>query len=452
MYLRVLSTLAIILWALPAKAQNVDLSTLPARASVQLTIYNSADLTLVRETRKASFKPGRNVLQFSWSGTQIDPTSVELKFLSHQSDIELVDTTFPHAKRQMLYWNVESERAGDVLVEVSYFTSGISWEADYVAVTDEDKETMTLESYVRVRNHSGEDYDNAKVRLVVGTLNLVQRIADLAGVAPTGVKAMAEKAARSYRNQAARPLMEDSLSSIGDSSRRAPVRKAKKVGKESLSEYYLFSVQGREDVPNGWSKRLQSFRAKQVPYRSLYRYRKKQYGDQLVRLLVTKNHKKSKLGTAPLPDGIVRVFAKDDEGGLAYRGQHAIKYVPVGEDLEVLLGPDPQVLFELTPVRAWRTDFLFNRRAVIGLDEHVAYEQRIRNYSGRALKLEIRRNFPGHVDFSSELSPKKHDLHTVEIESVVKAKAQSVLKFVVRTHQGTRATQSQLYLKPGPAG
>ena len=41
-------------------AQNVDLSTVPHRESVQLTIYNSEDLTLVRETRKVSFK-GREI-------------------------------------------------------------------------------------------------------------------------------------------------------------------------------------------------------------------------------------------------------------------------------------------------------------------------------------------------------------------------------------------------------
>ena len=33
-----------------ARADNIDLSTVPQRDSVQLTIYNSEDITLVRET------------------------------------------------------------------------------------------------------------------------------------------------------------------------------------------------------------------------------------------------------------------------------------------------------------------------------------------------------------------------------------------------------------------
>ena len=42
----------------PVFARNVDLSTVPKRDSVQLTIYNSEDLTLVRETRTVTFKKG----------------------------------------------------------------------------------------------------------------------------------------------------------------------------------------------------------------------------------------------------------------------------------------------------------------------------------------------------------------------------------------------------------
>ena len=70
-------------WTVVAEAKNIDLSTVPDRDTVQLTIYNSEDITLVRETRKVSFKPGANPLQFSWANTLIDPTSVELKFLTN---------------------------------------------------------------------------------------------------------------------------------------------------------------------------------------------------------------------------------------------------------------------------------------------------------------------------------------------------------------------------------
>ena len=39
---------------------------------------------------------------------------------------------------------------------------------------------MSFEGFVRVTNNSGEDYEDAQVRLVVGTINLVEKIAQLA--------------------------------------------------------------------------------------------------------------------------------------------------------------------------------------------------------------------------------------------------------------------------------
>src|SRR5207244_9901908 len=56
------------------------------RDSVQLTIYNSADLTLVKETRFLTLRKGLNKLEFSWANTLIDPTSVEFRALTHAED------------------------------------------------------------------------------------------------------------------------------------------------------------------------------------------------------------------------------------------------------------------------------------------------------------------------------------------------------------------------------
>ena len=141
---------------LPAFADNnIDLSTVPPRDAVQLTIYNSEDLTLVRETRKVTFRKGVNPLQFSWANTLIDPTSVDLRFATRPEALELLDTTYPHDKPQMLYWNIQSGFDGEAAVEISYFTSGISWAADYVVIADAAESRVRFESFVRVTNQSG---------------------------------------------------------------------------------------------------------------------------------------------------------------------------------------------------------------------------------------------------------------------------------------------------------
>ncbi len=85
--------------ALPrASAKNVDLVTLPDRDTVQLTIYNSDDITLVKETRHITLKKGKNRLQFSWANTLIDPSSVEFRPLEHTDQIEVAATVFPGQK------------------------------------------------------------------------------------------------------------------------------------------------------------------------------------------------------------------------------------------------------------------------------------------------------------------------------------------------------------------
>ena len=165
-----------------ASAENVDLSTVPRRNTVQLTIYNSEDLTLVRETRVVTFKKGANPLQFSWANTLIDPSSVELKFLTSADKLDVLDTTFPHDKPQMLYWNVKSDMDGEATIQITYFTSGITWSADYVGIAAPDETTMDVEGFVRVTNNSGEEYEDAQIRLVVGTINLVEKIAQLAQI------------------------------------------------------------------------------------------------------------------------------------------------------------------------------------------------------------------------------------------------------------------------------
>src|SRR5271169_368421 len=165
--------------AAPALAA-VDLVTIPTREGTQLTIYNSEDITMVREHRLLTVKQGVNRIQFSWANTLIDPTSIEFRILDEQDKVDLIDTTFPAGRNDALQWNIKSQIAGKIPVEIRYFTSGITWAADYVGVANEDETKLALTGYVRVTNGSGELYDNAETRLVVGKINLVEKIADLA--------------------------------------------------------------------------------------------------------------------------------------------------------------------------------------------------------------------------------------------------------------------------------
>jgi hypothetical protein len=450
--------------ATPAFARNVDLSTVPKRDSVQLTIYNSEDLTLVRETRTVTFKKGVNPLQFSWANTLIDPTSVELKFLTSADKLDVLDTTYPHDKPQMLYWNVQSEIDGEATSQITYFTSGITWTADYLLIADKDEKQLSFDGFVRVFNKSGEEYEAAQVRLVVGTINLVEKIAQLAQVPVAKLGELNGDAIKGMKEVELTDSFARYDFSVPAGGGRTANRE-KQIVKEGLSEYFIYTIEGTETIQNGWSKRMRSLEAAAVPFKIQYRYRPQEYGEQLVRMYLLTNNKESKLGTSPLPDGVVRVFRDNGRDGLSYLTQQAVKYIPIGDKIELNLGPDPEVIFEWHKLKTHRSDVWFQvngvsvfhkldeqgfqakpNMTVVGWDDHEIYSQRVRNYTAKPIDVEIRRTLPGHVVFRSQLDPKLHDYQTVEYKTTVAAgKRVDLLQEVVR-HQGRNAKQNNVTL------
>src|SRR4030043_513562 len=159
---------------------KVDLVTLPSRDTVQITIYNSADLTLVRESRALTLKNGENKLQFSWANTLIDPTSLEMLPKANADKIDIADLSYPPRVTNLGLWNIESGVSGKVPGEITYLTSGLTWRAFYMGTLTEDEKTMRLQGYVRGTNNSGEDYENPQTRLIVGKVHILDQIAQLA--------------------------------------------------------------------------------------------------------------------------------------------------------------------------------------------------------------------------------------------------------------------------------
>src|SRR5512142_1851653 len=106
-------SLALIFAATAARAA-VDLVTIPAREGTQLTIYNSGDITMVREHRLLTVKEGVNRIQFSWANTLIDPTSIDFRILDKEDQVDLMDTTFPSGRNDALQWNIDSKLSGKI--------------------------------------------------------------------------------------------------------------------------------------------------------------------------------------------------------------------------------------------------------------------------------------------------------------------------------------------------
>jgi hypothetical protein len=436
------SALLVLLTASVGLARNVDLATVPPRESVQLTIYNSEDLTLVRETRSLSLKQGTNRIQYSWANTLIDPTSVEIRPLEKQAEIEVLDTTFPGDKPQHLIWNIESKIEGQVKFEVTYFTSGLSWSADYVLVTDPEEKELSLDGYVQVTNNSGEDYENAQVRLVVGTINLVEKIQDLAR------RGLAAPAPAMRRVAVREGIVAAEKEAMGYAVQLAA---APQIIKEGLSEYFIYTIEGEQTVPNQWGKRMLSFQARQATFDILYRLRPHEYGDDPVRFFILTNDAEHKLGTTPLPDGLVRVFRNNGKDGLSFLGQQPVKYVPIKEEIELNVGHDEEVVAKRRLMKVERSQFKFDRpqRAeptVVGWDETYSYREEVRNYKAKPVRMEVRHVIPGDVDLKAE-GAKLYDFQTVEFTVDAKPATTFAWEYTYTQHQGTNAKQNRITLK-----
>jgi hypothetical protein len=423
---------------------KVDLVTLPSRDTVQLTIYNSADMTLVRESRGLTLKNGENKLQFSWANTLIDPTSLEMLPKANADKIDIADLTYPPRVRNLGLWNIESGVSGKVPVEITYLTSGLSWRAFYMGTLTEDEKTMRLQGYVRVTNNSGEDYENAQTRLIVGKVHILDQIAELARRQypygrPGEVRLkdrLLERGGKEAKTEWARVT---TLAAI------AVPEEPKEIKKEGLSEYFLYTIEGTETIPTGWSKRLMSFDVDEVPVVNLYKYEQERYGDSVVRFLSFKNDEEHKLGDTPIPGGMLKVYrGVGDKGHLSYTGQSSFKYIPVDEDVELNLGAVGDVVVEPTLMDFETKNYRFDRdRNISGWDEIRTFKIEVKNTRDIGVKVEIQRNFPTQywkLNTSQEFE--KIDLDTVKFMLVLKPRSKKVFKYILTTYHGVRQEDS----------
>jgi len=423
---------------------KVDLVTLPGRDQVQLTIYKSADLTLVRETRLLTLKEGHNALQFSWENTLIDPTSLEMLPKAHAGAIDIAALVYPPRVRNLGLWNIDSGRAGEVPVEITYLTSGLTWRAFYMGTLTPDEKTLQLQAYVRVTNNSGEDYENAQTRLIVGKVHILDEIAALARrqwpygspveMPPTSMERLEQRDWSDVKTEATVTLF--ALDALAD-------EEAKQIIKEGLSEYFLYTIDGTETIPTGWSKRLPSFDVAGIAVESLYKYDERRWGPSAVRYVSFANDDEHELGETPIPDGTVRIYRKNVDGHLSYIGGTNIKYIPVDEDIELNLGPDSQVKVEPVLMETRTENYRFDTQGnIAGWDEVQSWKVTVTNTRELPVRMEIFRHFgtpywtiQNRGDFG-DYAP--DDAMTGKYVLQVEPRSKREFEYVLTMYQGTR--------------
>ncbi len=214
--------------------------------------------------------------------------------------------------------------------------------------------------------------------------------------------------------------------------------------KEGLSEYFVFTIEGTETIPNGWAKRLESFSADEVKVVNLYKFEQERFGANTIRFIYFKNDEEHNLGETPLPDGRFNVFMRSPGGDyMNYLGADNSRYIPVNQEVELNLGPAQKVQVEPKLMKFGKENFIFdNIRNIIGLDEVRTYKIEARNLSDSPARIQIRRNVdtPYWKLESSEgaVEPTMIDQDTFEYELELAPHTTETLTYTVRLYRGER--------------
>ncbi len=277
-------------WASPALAR-IKLAALPQRERVEIQLDNGR-YTLVEEERivpllKSAAKTGNNMIDFSWSNTQIDKDSIQfrplaireggefrpIKTVNEQEEVAVINVAYP-PNENALVWEVYAAKACAVKVRVSYLIRNLTRTFSYRALANKDETRMVFRNFIKLRNYSGEDFGAAGVWAGFGPKFLK----------PVGQQEEIQMLLHRFNQVAIQKTF------TFDWYRHGPLNPAKPLASKVLMHYKLV------------------------------------------------NDKKHGLGEFPLQPGKVRIFIDDGRGGEAFLGEDWARLTPLDGKMRLYLG------------------------------------------------------------------------------------------------------------------
>ena len=319
-----------------------------------------------------------------------------------------------------LQWKIHSEKALKDEAELAYLSGGLRWEADYNIVAPEESDEVSITGWVTLENNCGVDLNDAKIKLVAGSVNKIVA-----------------------RNQPRAKAYSRTLGAEGSFG-------SHKVTEKSFDDYHMYSLPNRMDFFQNESKQVEFFRASGVKAKRVYaysgnkidprnssRYRyhssinnNKQLGGDFNKkvsiLREFENTKNNNLGI-PLPKGVIRFYRKDKEDGqLEFVGENVISHTPKEETVSLYTG----AAFDLVGERV-RKDFKIDGRTKT-LTE--VYEITLRNHKKEDVQIKVSESMWRWSNWKiseSSLRHTKKNSETIEFLVPVKADGESKVTYTV---------------------
>lgn len=165
MRLRVFATcfaaICTLLVSTSAAQARTKLVTLPERDLAHLRLEHD-QFVLVEEERIVTLHQGHNEIDFSWQNVTIDAASIQFRALTDPDKVSVLSVSYP-PEGNSLVWQVDSVKTGAERIRISYLIAGMARELAYRAVVDQDERFLTLRTYLKLKNQSGERFEHVHV-------------------------------------------------------------------------------------------------------------------------------------------------------------------------------------------------------------------------------------------------------------------------------------------------
>ncbi|MDD2237076.1 MAG: hypothetical protein PHP44_13215 [Kiritimatiellae bacterium] len=309
---------------------RVKLVALPDRSDTQINLDNPT-ATLVEEERTLTLQQGRNQVDFSWKGVEIDADSIRLNVLTQPESVNLLSVSYPPAEAALV-WDLSSKEATDVRVRISYLLRNIDQLVAYKMIADKQETEVALKSFSVLRNFSGEDFSESRIQA---------------------------NATRAF--EGIDLPHEETLQLLALDLPQVPINKVWTFDAARLP-WDPEKVDGNVGIP--------------VSY-------------------VIKNSKTSGLGGEALAAGRVRVFQRDGQDGTIFLGEDDIPLTPDGEEMKVYIGDSRDIVVTQRQMKKTKINIRRSGNRIILYDTDEQITATMENFKSEPASLTMIQHIPG---------------------------------------------------------
>ena len=243
--------------------------------------------------------------------------------------------------RPTLSWQIGSGAAAQFPAQLSYISNGFNWSATYNVVAPEKGETVTINGWTTITNNSGTGFDNSKIKLVAGEVEVNSSVDYM--VQEAGARL---KAPEAFHTAAA-------------------------VEQKAFDDFHLYTLPRPLTIRDRETKQVEFLGSNKVQANKRYIYAPFSYhyygswnfnsqrGSEFSREVETywefKNSEENGLGV-PFPAGNMRFYRSDEaDGNIEFVGENKIDHTTKNELISVQTGEAFDLLGDRT-VKNFQTD------------------------------------------------------------------------------------------------